>query len=155
MGRAILAVIGGYLAMAILVMVTLSLAWVAMGPELAYEEGTTRVTAAWLAVNIPLSLIAAVVGGWVASAIARRWQPVYVLAGAILVVGLGMAVAHLFVDEPSGKAATEEVGRATEMSTFEAASEAVQPTWYNFVIPFVGVAGVWVGGRLKLGAGPD
>ena len=35
------------------------------------------------------------------------------------------------------------------MSAFSAASEAVQPLWYNFLVPIVGAVSVLIGGRLR------
>lgn len=148
MVRAIAAVVVGYVAMAVFIFVTLTLAWFALGPSFAYQEGTTKVTAGWLAVNLPLSFVGAVLGGWVTALVARRPGPVKALAVVILVLGLGMAVAHLFGDDTSGASAVSE-RPVEEMSSFEAASEAVQPPWYNFVLPFVGAAGVLLGGRLR------
>jgi hypothetical protein len=34
------------------------------------------------------------------------------------------------------------------MSMFEAASESIAPTWYNFAIPVMGCVGVLIGGGL-------
>jgi hypothetical protein len=146
--RAIAAVIAGYLAMAIAVFVTLTLAWVALGPGFAFKAGTTEVTFGWIAINLPLSFVCALLGGWVAAKIARRPGPVKALAAVILVLGLGMAVAHLFVDSSAAsEEAADRVTQEEEVSTFEAASEAIQPPWYNFLLPFLGAAGVLLGGR--------
>ena len=51
-----------------------------------------------------------------------------------------MAVAHDFTDQPEIE--------PREMSAFEAASESVAPRWYHYVIPFVGLAGILMGGSL-------
>ena len=145
--RATLAVIVGYLAMAIAVFVTLTLAWLALGPGFAFKAGTTEVTLGWIAINLPLSFACAVLGGWVTARIARRPGPVKALAVVILVLGLGMALAHIFMDDPAASGETADRATSGTLSSFEAASEAIQPPWYNFVIPFVGVAGVLLGGR--------
>jgi len=41
-------------------------------------------------------------------------------------------------------------GMVTEgMNAFAGSSEAVQPVWYNFLIPLLGAAGVMIGGHLR------
>jgi len=148
--RPILAIIAGYLVMTVLVMVTLTLAWTVLGPSFAYRPGTTHVTLAWIGLNLPISFMAAIAGGYVTVWIARddSQLPVQVLAGIVLGVGLIMAVAHVFTDQSVAQQMAD--GVATEgMDAFAGASEAVQPLWYNFLIPFIGAAGVMVGGRLR------
>ncbi|HSR67302.1 MAG TPA: hypothetical protein VLU25_05120 [Acidobacteriota bacterium] len=144
--RTIIAVVVGYIVMALLVFVLLTIAWMVVGPSFAFQPGTSKVTLGWIAVNLPLSFIAALAGGCTAAFIGRRSAPVKALACLVLALGLVFAVLHLAVDDPSGQEAVSEVSTA-EMSAFEAASEAVQPAWYNFLIPFVGAAGVLLGGR--------
>lgn len=148
--RPILAIITGYLVMMILVMVTLTVAWTILGPSFAYQPGTTHVTLAWIGLNLPLSLMAAIAGGYVTEWISTSdsFVPVKVLAGILLGVGLIMAVAHLFTDQSAAQQIADSI--STEgMNAFGASSEAVQPIWYNFLIPFIGAAGVMVGGHLR------
>ena len=147
--RALLGVIAGYAVMAIIVLVSLTIAWGLTGPSFAYKPGTTHVTLAWIGLNLPLSSIAAIAGGYVTNRIAPTDSllPVKVLAGILLVVGLIMAVAHVLTDQSISQQLTENI--STEgMSAFSGSSEAVQPIWYNFLIPFIGAAGVLVGGYL-------
>jgi len=148
--RPILAVIAGYLVMVILVMVTLTLAWTVLGPSFAYQPGTTHVTLAWIGLNLPLSLMAAIAGGYVTQWISASDSivPVKVLAGVILGVGLIMAVAHLFTDQSAAQQVADSI--STEgMNAFAGSSEAVQPAWYNFLIPFIGAGGVLIGSHLR------
>ncbi len=153
MSRAIFAVVAGYFAMIVWIMVTVTIAWKTLGPAFAFKEGTTEVTVGWLAVNLPLSLLGAVLGGWVAAFVGRSptGGPVKALAVLILVLGLATGVAHLYVDPApeDREAAAAEEKPVTEMSGFQASSEAIQPTWYNFVIGPLGFAGVWLGGTLQ------
>jgi len=148
--RPILAVIAGYLVMMIIVMVTLTLAWTILGPSFAYQPGTTHVTLAWIGFNLPISILAAIAGGYITEwvSLSDTLVPVKVLAGIILGVGLIMAVAHLFTDQTAAQQIAEAV--STEgMNALAGSSEAVQPVWYNFLIPFLGAAGVMIGGRLR------
>jgi pimeloyl-ACP methyl ester carboxylesterase len=115
------------------------------GPSVAFQPGTTNVTSAWLMINIPMSFVGSSLGGWVAAAIARRRRPVYALAVLVLLLALASAVYQLTASRPALPRPVEQ------LSTFEAASYAVQPDWYNFVIAVVGVVGVLAGERLKRG----
>lgn len=45
--RGILAVIAGYLAIAVWVFATLTIAWLVLGQSFAFEEGTTRTSMGW------------------------------------------------------------------------------------------------------------
>ena len=154
--RKILAVVAGYLVMAVFIALTLTLAWFALGPSFAFRPGTTEVTVGWMAVNLPLSFLGAVVGGWITAMIGQDKLPVKILAGLILVLGLAMAFAQLSVDpapEERQAAAAEQPtsapepsGPSDELSAYSASSEAIQPTWYNFVLPLIGLGGVLVGG---------
>ena len=148
--RPILAVIAGYLIMVIIVIVTLTVAWTVLGPSFAYKPGTTHVTLAWIGLNLPLSLMAAIAGGYTTEWISTSdsFVPVKVLAGILLGVGLIMAVAHLFTDQSAAQQVA--AGLSTEgMNAFAGSSEAVQPTWYNFLIPFIGATSVMIGGHLR------
>ena len=151
--KSILSVVVGYLVMAVVVMITMSLLWAVAGSDFAYYEGTTRATTAWSVIGLLLSCVAAVAGGYVARTIAPTPTAVRVLAGIILALGLVMAVAHLSVDDPTGTEALAERS-IDELSMFEASAETVAPAWYNFFIPLVGAAGVIYGGRLRQ-AGTD
>ncbi|HSR51580.1 MAG TPA: hypothetical protein VLV83_12185 [Acidobacteriota bacterium] len=146
MVRTVIAVLVGYFVMALLVFILLSGAWLVVGSDFAFQPGTTKVTMGWIALNLPLSFIAALAGGCTAAYIGRRPAAVRALAYLVLAVGLIFAVLHLAADDPSGREAATD-GATVQMSSFEAASEAVQPIWYNFLIPFVGAAGVLLGGR--------
>ncbi len=156
MVRSVGAVIIGYVAMAVFVMITMSLAWKLTGPSFAFQEGSTHVTGGWLALSLSLGVPAAVLGGWVCRAVALRSKPVIALAWIVLVLGVGMAVAHMVVDTDleDQRAAGAQISATdartpAELSSFEASSEAVQPTWYNFAIALVGFGGVLFGGHLR------
>ncbi len=148
--RPVLAVVAGYLIMVIFVMVTLTIAWGLLGSSFAFQSGTTHVTLRWVGLNLSLSVLAAIAGGYVTMWIAPNdsMLTVKILAGIILVVGLIMAVAHIFTD-PSVDQHLAQGVVVEGMSAFSAASESVQPLWYNFLVPIIGAVGVLVGGRLR------
>lgn len=133
--RTAFSVIAGYLVLALWVAITLTVAWLLTGPEFAYHRGTTNVTPAWVLLTLPLNFVGALLGGLTARRIGGD-RAVRVLAALILILGLGLAAAHIVMDRPAPPRPVEQ------MTVFEAASYAVQPVWYDFLVPFVGVAGV-------------
>jgi hypothetical protein len=144
MGRLILAVLLGYLVMAVCVMLAFSVAFVA--PDFAFEKDSYEVTPAWIGYALLLSFVAAAVGGFVAVWLAGRpdARAAVALAGVVFLLAVGSAVVQLGRDRPEAKPA--EIAREGMM---ERASKAVQPTWYAFTLPFLGAAGALLGGWLK------
>lgn len=141
--RTVAAVIVGYIVIVIFVMVTFSVTWMLLGPSQAFKSGTVEVTTKWLAIAIPLSLIAAVLGGVTAATISRSGTGVKALALFVVVLGLIFAVINMTSTRPAPPKPI------SELATMEAASYAKAPMWYDFTIPFLGGLGVWIGGALK------
>jgi hypothetical protein len=141
--RSILAVLAGYLVMFVWVATTLSIAWYFTGPEVGFRPDTTEVTVIWLLINIPLSFIGAIFGGWVAAVIGRHRSnlPVKVLAGVVFLLALLNAWMQRTMERP-------EIPEGFDLSTFEAAQYAIQPDWYNFFLAILGPAGVLLGGMM-------
>lgn len=165
MFRGILGVIAGYIVMVFVVFAGLTGLWLVLGESFAFKEGAKEVTTAWIAVDLPLAFVAAILGGLVTALVAPspRRRPVKALAGLVLVLGLGMAAAHLLVDGPGGNGEepgarvaadapgeeAQETEAAGTLDMWEAMQEASPPTWYHFTLPFVGVVGVLIGGCLR------
>lgn len=143
--RSIAAVVLGYIVLFVFVAASFSALYAATGPAFAWEPGTTHASLSWMTVAILLSFIAAILGGWMAGWIGRSWKTVVALAALVLVLGIVNAVAVRGVVRvlPEGRT-------AESLSMSEAARYTNQPDWYNFVVPLIGVAGVLVGGRLRL-----
>ncbi len=91
MGRSILAVIAGYLTMAVLVMVTLSVAFIAIGADRAYKPDSFEVSNLWLVIWGISGLVSAKIGGFVCRRIAGRVGPVFGLVGLVVVLGDGVS----------------------------------------------------------------
>lgn len=139
--RAILGVIVGYIAMAVVVIAAFSVAFIVIGNDRAFQPGTYDVTPLWLAIMFVVSLIAAVLGGVACSLIAKRGSKAP--AGlAVLVVVLGAWSAYSSTTRP------DPGPRAADVPVFEAAQQAKQPLWVAAAIPVVGVVGVMVGAAL-------
>jgi hypothetical protein len=146
MGRAIGAVIGGYLVMAIAVFATMSAAYKILGPDGSLRPGTYEPSAGWLITSIIIGVLAAVLGGFVCAAIARSSGPPKVLAGVVVILGLLYALPLL---TGSGEqAATVSEG---QVGNVEVTRQARQPLWVALLNPLIGAAGVLAGARLRAG----
>lgn len=148
MGRAIGAVVLGYVVMAVVVFIFFTLAWLVLGADGAFAPGTYEVSGVWIAMSIVVGLVAAILGGFVCAVIAKSATPPKVLAAIVLVLGLAMAIPEL-----GGEAPAE---RPAEVSMSEATQNAGQPGWILLLNPLIGAVGVLVGSRLKgLGTSPS
>jgi hypothetical protein len=141
MGRVILSVIVGYIAMTIVVFGGLTAAYLAMGSDRAFRPGVYDVTATWLVVMFAVSLVAAIAGGFVCALIAQRARASRGLAILVLVLG-GLSAIPAFIAEDPGP-------RTGDLDNLSAMQEAKQPIWTAIVLPIVGAVGVVVGGRLR------
>lgn len=139
--RAILAVLAGYAVIVLVVAGTFSAAYTMMGVDGAFEPGTYAVSTQWLVASIGLSILGAVAGGAVASAIFPSSQNI--LAALVLVAGLGLAVL-------TPRATGDEAPiRFDELSSIEALQNARQPTWLMYLNPVLGAVFVLVGARMR------
>lgn len=145
--RTFAAVVIGYLAIAVVVFGGLSLAYLALGPELAFRPRSFAVSPLWIAVNFAISFGAAVVGGRVARGIGRSITAVHVLAALVLVLGLFLALIG----------APETLGpRENTLGAMDAMRQAQTPLWIMVLTPIIGALGVLLGGGAlgRRGASP-
>lgn len=138
MVRTILAVIAGYVTLAILVMLAFSVAVAA--PDFAFQPQSTSVTPAWLVYASVASVVAAAAGGAVAAWIGRGPRPAYILAGLMLVFGIVEAIRNSKKAPPNASP-----DQLAAMSVMDKAQVAVQPVWYSWSLPLLGAAGVLAG----------
>lgn len=128
MVRGVAAVIAGYVIMAAIVMAgtfALLAAFVpggaaAMRAMRDNPAAMPKPTPRYYSMNIALSLVAAIVGGWTTAQIAGPSPRGYVIALAVVVLVMGL------------------------VSGWAPGSRA-QATWYKLVIPLIGVVGVAIG----------
>ena len=147
--RSILAAVVGYIAMVVVVLAGIALAWAVLGGSGAFAGEGPKPSTAWIAMNLVGGFLAAFVGSLVALKIGRSARAVKILIGLLLVLGVVSAVTANSVYEKR-----EPVGKpVAEMSFREAGQHAKQPAWYNWVIPLVGVAGACLGGRSRKSSG--
>jgi hypothetical protein len=132
MVRIILSVLAGYMVMAVLVMISFGLVFLA---------------SAFIVYSLLTSVLAAVVGGYVTATVAakRARAAVAALGGLVLALGLLLAVVGLMQPGPTPSAAEIE-----QMTPKERAMQEKEPLWYALSLPFLGAAGVIGGGALRL-----
>jgi hypothetical protein len=138
MGRTIAAVIVGYIAMFAVVFIGLTVAYLVMGTDGAFKPGSYDVSLAWIVVMIVVGLVAAVLGGLVAGAIARKPSGPVALAVVVLILGI-LAAIPVFTAEPAGP-------RTADVGNMDAMMKAVQPVWAALLNPVLGAVGVLIGG---------
>ena len=143
MGRAIVSVVVGYVAMFAAIFLAFSGLYQALGQELSFQPGSYEPSVLWTVVSFALGLLASVLGGYVCARIARAATPPKVLAGVVLVIGLLSAVPVLMA------AATPAEARTGEVGNMDAMTRAKQPVWVAVANPFLGAVGVLLGARLR------
>jgi hypothetical protein len=142
--KIVLGVIVGYAVLALLIFVTFTLAYLAMGAESAFQPGSYQPSALWLAVSFALGLIASIAAGFICVVIAKNAKAPLALAGLVVVLGLLLALPILLASE-SGQPQVRE----GNVGNLEAMQNAKQPAWVMVLNPFIGAAGVLLGARLK------
>jgi peptidoglycan/LPS O-acetylase OafA/YrhL len=130
--------------LAAVIFATFTGAYLVMGAAGAFKPGTYEPSRTWIAASFALGLIAAVLGGLTCAAIARDGRGTKWLAVLVVVLGLALAVPALM--KPSGGPPEPRTG---DVSNIEAMQKAKTPPWIALLNPFVGAAGVLIGGRLK------
>ena len=143
MGRAIVSVVVGYVTMFAAIFLAFSGLYLLLGQDRSFRPGTYEPSVLWTAVSFALGLLASVLGGYVCARIARAATPPKVLAGVVLVIGLLSAIPVLMA------AATPAETRTGEVGNLDAMMKAKQPAWVAVANPFVGLAGVLLGARLR------
>jgi hypothetical protein len=131
--RILVAVIAGFLVMVIWVMGMTILSVLVLEPELIRGSEPTQLRAGFWVLNIGMSFLGAVMGGGAAALIAgpRRARAINILAAFVLALGIILGA-----------------GSAAERDVAAAGDAMYEPAWYSWAIPFVGAAGVLVGGAL-------
>jgi len=140
--RTIGAVVGGYVAIFVMLFGTFSLAFLALGVNGAFQPGTYDVTPVWLIVSFTLTFVAAVIGGLVSVIISDDPKVPRALAVVVIVLGVITAIQIMSADPAVAT-------RGGEVGNIEAMMSAKQPIWVALLNPIIGAIGVMVGARLK------
>mgnify|MGYP001210758947 FL=1 len=144
MVRNILGVVVGYISMFIFVFISFTALYFILGAEGAFEPETYQVSIVWIIISFVLSIIAALLGGYVCKLISKKIKAVYTLAGVVFVLGIVFAI-------PALSNSNDEVHeiRNTDVPNMEAMQKAKQPPFVALLNPLIGAIGVIAGGRLK------
>jgi hypothetical protein len=137
--KATLAVIVGYVVMAIVMFVAFTGTYLGVGADRAFQRATYQVSALWVVVSVAVNLLAAMVGGWACAAISRG-AAAKALAGLVLALGIAFAIPVL---DPSKD--PRPLDRTPNTPNLEAMTNARQPVWLALTLPVVGAVGTLLG----------
>ena len=144
MARSIIAVIVSYIVMFVLVFLTFTGVYLLLGADGAFRPGKYDASHRWLAIAFAVNFVIAIIGGLICAAIAKGGRAPVALAVVVFVLGLLLAIPTIM-----GYNARPNMIRAGNVSNMEAMQRAKQPIWVPLLFPFVGAAGVLIGGKLK------
>lgn len=144
MVRSIVAVIASYLLMFVLTFLTFTCAYMVLRADGSFKPGSFQSSNRWIAMAFGASFVIAVIAGLVCAAIARGGKAPLVLAIVVFALGLLLAIPSLLA-----KRTNAGLVRSGDVPMMEAMQKAQEPDWVPFTLPFIGAAGVLVGGKLK------
>lgn len=151
MWRKIAGVVFGYLAMAMLVIVSMIAAQWLLGRDFVLEKNSLVPSTKWCWLQLALGSISATVGGIVAVKIGRQHVVVLWLAGLCFVFGLINAAAIIF-----GPALLLPAGQVpADMTLAELSPYIKQPAWFAVILAFLGPVGILIGGFVITGRIPS
>ena len=141
--KSVLAVIVGYLAMAIFLFAAFTGVYLALGTERTFQPDTYVVSGLWLALAAIVSFCGAIVGGFVCAAISKNKRTCQVLAAIVFILGIAVCIPAMRED-PTPRPRTGDV------PNLQAMQQAQTPVWMHILSPFIGAIGVLLGARMKL-----
>ena len=142
MMRQVLAVVVGYVVIAVMIFATFSAAYLAMGTDAALRPGSFDVTTTWIIVSFVLGFLASMVGGYVAASISPNRRVPQILAAAVLALSLAAAIPLMTSKEPPAP-------RSGDVPSMTAMMNARNPVWFALLIPFTGAVAVLIGAGLR------
>ena len=140
--KSILAVIVGYIVMAIFAFAVCTCAYLGLGVERVFQPESYDISTIWIVLLIAIALIGGIIGGLVCAAISKSKGACTALVVLVLVVGLIGGIMTAMKEHPSA-------ARSGDVSTLEAMTLAQTPAWLCFVNPVLGAVGVMLGARMK------
>jgi FtsH-binding integral membrane protein len=142
MVKSILAVIVGYIVMAIFAFGVCTCAYLGLGVERAFQPESYDVSTIWIVILIAVALIGGIIGGLVCVAISKNKGACTALVVLVLVIGVIAAIMTGMKEHPSA-------ARSGDVSSWEAMKLAQTPAWLCYVNPVLGAVGVMLGARMK------
>ena len=144
MGRSIIAVIVGYLAMFVLVFATFTCVFLLMGTDWSFKPNSFEASNSWIAMSLVANLVIGIVGGLICALIAKGGKAPMALAIVVFALGLLLAIPSLMARQKNAG----EV-RTGNVSQMEAMQKANEPVWVPFTFPVIGAVGILIGGKLR------
>jgi hypothetical protein len=140
--RAVLGVIGAFIAMSLLVFALSIAPWLLFGVDAVLEPGRYDSTMTFNAYAVLTGIAGALFAGWTCAVIGRSKTAVVVLAFLCFAGGMVNAYGQHQRPEPGP--------RAAGVSVIQAVSNRKEAAWFTLLMPCVGVVGVMIGGRAGL-----
>jgi magnesium-transporting ATPase (P-type) len=144
MGRSIVGVIVGYLAMFALQFAVFMTVYTVMGADWSFKPSSFHASTQWTVMQFIVVFVTALIAGLICALIANGGKAPLALAVVVLAIGFALGAAHIATQPPD----TGEV-RTANTPNLEAMTKARHPTWVIFLGPVIGAVGVMVGGKLK------
>ena len=141
--RSIVAVIVSYVVMIVFFMAVFTGCFLALGVERVFQTDSYEVSTLWIGLTIILSVLGAMIGGYICAAISKSKRTSQVFAFIVFLAGL-LACIPAIKRNPDAPNV-----RAGEISNFEALQLEVSPMWVHLVTPALSAAGVLLGARMK------
>lgn len=140
--RAFGGIVAGYIAMAIVVTVVFTGAFLTLGVERALQPDSYEISTLWVAISLVINFGSAILGGYVCAAVSKSLRACQLLA--VIVVILGVLLCLPAIQRREGPNV-----RAGEVSSLEAMKLGVAPIWMHLLNPVLGAVGVLFGARMK------
>ena len=137
--RAALGVIVAFVCMTVLVLIFSLLPWFVLGVDAVLEPGRFDSTLLFNVYAVIVGVLGAVLAGWVCAGVGRSRTAVIVLAVICFLGGMANHFGQHHKPEPGV--------RAPGLSVMEVVAQRKEADWFTVTMPFLGVAGVLVGGR--------
>ncbi|MHA7811895.1 MAG: hypothetical protein ACX94C_00680 [Phycisphaerales bacterium] len=154
MGRNILAVIVGYVAMGIIVMgVFAGVYFGLLGPEGAFKPDSFEPSTLWIVVWAGTSLAAALIGGIVCAKISKHSKGAIVSLIVLMIVLSCVQLMGVLMRELPGEAARVRTPELSAMESWEKGAEFI-PIWIVIGNPVLGTIGVMTGAMMVGGWSP-
>jgi hypothetical protein len=141
--RSIIAVIVSYAVLFLFFMAVFTGCFIALGVERVFQADSYEVSTLWIGLTMILSILGAMIGGYVCAAITKSKQTCQVFAFIVFLAGL-LACIPAMKRNPDAPNV-----RAGEISNLEALRLEVSPLWVHLVTPVLSAAGVLLGARMK------
>ena len=141
-----LGVVVGYGAMVVLIFSSLLGAYLALGTEGAFKEGSFEVSTVWNVMSLVIGFVVALVGGWVCTKIAPSKGALTALILVVFILGAASIATAVMAPDPGP--------RDEELASMEAMMQAVTPVWVAVANLVIGVVGAWLGGKGNVKSNP-